>query len=286
MKKSTHLILFLSVYLSLCLLTACASFDNAPQHSDPAPSDESIVCRIIQYDGEHLLLAEAEGSKAEIYRVPIAGLSWFVDGKPIEPEAPGAYMEFPNQKIEGALAEITHGGDILETWPAQFEEVSAINLRTAGFDDRCSLYLKVLEDLWNTDSGLNNGVTRIGMDLSETSLSPAEQAAVSMVFAQTHNADVVTGTFEDLRAQGYITATPLVNSGEVTASEKEPFFYEWEDGCHFSITEESSDNPDTLLFDAQKWRSSLGAYCFQDCIASRSSGGAWGDYSIGSQMIS
>ena len=33
--------------------------------------------------------------------------------------------------------------------------------------DVCALYLQVLEDLWNVDSGLNGGITQIGIDLSK-----------------------------------------------------------------------------------------------------------------------
>ena len=41
-----------------------------------------------------------------------------------------------------------------------------------------------------------------------------------------------------------------------------------------------------VTFDAQKWRSSLGAYWFSDCTALQSPLGEWSDYTIGSEMIS
>ena len=40
-----------------------------------------------------------------------------------------------------------------------------------------------------------------------------------------------------------------------------------------------------IAFDAQKWRSSLGAYFFHSCTSVQSALGEWGDYQIGSQMI-
>ena len=43
---------------------------------------------------------------------------------------------------------------------------------------------------------------------------------------------------------------------------------------------------DTVTFDAQKWRSALGAYFFCDCTASQDVDGRWGDYTVGSQAIS
>ena len=42
----------------------------------------------------------------------------------------------------------------------------------------------------------------------------------------------------------------------------------------------------TVTFDAQKWRSALGADFFTDCTASRGAKGHWGDYAIGGQAIS
>ena len=42
---------------------------------------------------------------------------------------------------------------------------------------------------------------------------------------------------------------------------------------------------DGVSFDARKWRSPLGAYYFTDCTAV-SSGGHWGRYTVGSEMIS
>lgn len=44
----------------------------------------------------------------------------------------------------------------------------------------CALYLQVLEDLWATDPALNDGVAQLGLDLSQTRLSPAEQGAVGV----------------------------------------------------------------------------------------------------------
>ena len=42
----------------------------------------------------------------------------------------------------------------------------------------------------------------------------------------------------------------------------------------------------TIFFNAEKWRSSLGAYIFQNCSAMWSQGGTWTGYQIGSEMIS
>lgn len=41
-----------------------------------------------------------------------------------------------------------------------------------------------------------------------------------------------------------------------------------------------------LLFEAQKWRSPLGAYWFTDCMAVWPEMGSWESYSVGGEMIS
>lgn len=67
--------------------------------------------------------------------------------------------------------------------------------------------------------------------------------------------------------------------------------YEWADGVLFSITADESGGNEVfslpvLKFDAEKWRSPLGAYFFEDCKAVWSESGSWGSYSVGAEAIS
>ena len=189
----------------------------------------------------------------------------------------------------GQLIDVYYGA-FTESWPMNFGGVTAIEIVNGGFDDRCVLYLDVLEDLWNVDSGLNDGVEVIGVDLSQANLSPSEQTAVAWVFAGNHGAESVEGSVADLVEQGWITATPLSISGSgIDLTEPQHYFYEWKNGCHFSITEQPMEGTYSLTpvtFDAQKWRSSLGAYFFCDCTAVQSALGEWSKYQIGSEAIS
>ena len=67
------------------------------------------------------------------------------------------------------------------------------------------MYLKVLEDLWTADPGLNDGISRIGIDLSELShLTEAEKAAVMAGFAAKRGLPYVAGTWDELCDQGFI----------------------------------------------------------------------------------
>ena len=180
------------------------------------------------------------------------------------------------------LLEITYGS-VLETYPAKLAEVTAVNIRSDGFDDRCALYLRVLNDLWAVDEGLNSDITMLSVNLSQTGLSDSEQAAVAWVFGGMHDiSEVLSLSYEELAAEDYLT-------GAEQGADSLPY---WENGCLFSITErETGDNElngarNTVTFDAQKWRSALGAYFFADCTAEQALDGHWGDYTVGSEAIS
>jgi len=305
MKKWT---LFLSLYFCACLLAGCAATAGTdapapggapsgqePTGGEPAQPAATALCRVVTEENGSVLLADTKSSA--VYSLPLEGLTMTLDGQPFDLAEPGAYQNLPAGSLAGALAEIAYDGTVLESWPAQFAHVTAVDLRTEGFDDRCALYLRVLEDLWTVDSGLNSGdLTYIGVDLTQTSLSESERSAVAWAFAGAHGAELVEGTYDELVEQGYITGEPLGNSAP-----DGPKFWQWTDGCLFSITE--SDEPvifslpnigpgeklpvyDAVRFDAEKWRSGLGAYYFVDCTSVRNADGHWGDYTVGSQAIS
>lgn len=261
MKKWT---MFIGLYFCLCLLIGgCGAAGSGAPVPGGAPSGEeqsggessqpalvTAICRVVSTDGS-LLLAGMDGD-SNIYILP---------------------PEDNTDLAAGALVEVSYDGTVMETWPAQFGGVTAVKTARGGFDDRCALYRQVLEDLWEVDSGLNGDVTYIGVDLSRTSLSDSERAAVAWAFAGRHGGELVTGTWEELAEQGYIDRENLY----------------WEDGILFSITEQEMEGTYGLTpvtFDAEKWRSGLGAYFFCDCTSVQSAGGHWDGYSIGSEAIS
>lgn len=137
--------------------------------------------------------------------------------------------------------------------------------------------LKVLEDLWEVDAGLNGNAKYISIDLSKApgELTDGEKSAISYIFTKAHDKICLELTFEELREQGYIKNDELY----------------WEDGVLFSITDNMKSEEHyyglrVIKFNAQKWRSGLGAYFFNDCTASWPQKGTWTDYNIGSQAIS
>ena len=258
--------LLLAVYFCICLLAACAAAGSGVPVPGGVPSNEeqsggesaqpasvTTVCRVVSNDGS-LLLAGTDGDP-NIYILT---------------------LEDAANPAAGTLVEVTYDGTILETWPAQLGGVTAVKTAEDGFDDRCALYLQVLEDLWEVDSGLNGELTYIGVDLSETSLSESERSAVAWAFAGRHGGELVTGTWEELADQGYIDRENLY----------------WEDGILFTITEKEEpvyfmpEGMAAVTFDAEKWRSGLGAYFFCDCTSVQSADGHWDGYSVGSEAIS
>ncbi|MBR0420350.1 MAG: hypothetical protein IJI66_14405 [Erysipelotrichaceae bacterium] len=71
----------------------------------------------------------------------------------------------------------------------------------------------------------------------------------------------------------------------------ERYGFEWEHlgthGLFFSIktNEDGSSAPERTTFDAQKWRSGLGAYFFGQCTVEKGTDGKW-MYTVGQEAIS
>ncbi len=234
------------------------------------------VCRIV--DGAEtgeLLLAELNGAVSGVYLLPTEGLPVTVDGQ----------TAAAKDLADGMTVEVEYSGAVLESYPAQFAQVVALRAQTpenGSYTDLCGLWLKVLDDLWSTDPGLNgmeNGgtVPYVGVDLSGApgDLTETEKAAVAWQFGRLHGAQALTGTFDELTEQGYI--------------DQERLF--WKDGVLFSVTADEQGKTGavslpTLTFDAQKWRGGDGAYFFSNCVCVWPERGTWTEYSIGSEAIS
>ena len=286
--------------LCLCLLAGCGRTDSTGNtcRTAEAPGESMVsdtmggsgekavsageTFRIIQEQPENLLLAKTDGNSADVYTLSLRDVELTLDGNAFDRNEPGAHQDLPGKTLTGALVEVAYDL-VLETYPGQLAEVTVVNIRSDGFDDRCALYLRVLNDLWAVDEGLNSDITMLSMDLSQTGLSDSEQAAVAWVFGGMHDiSETMTMSYEELAAEGYLSDTDPEVDG----------IPHWKDGCLFTITEqETGDNElngarNTVTFDAQKWRSALGAYFFADCTAEQALDGHWGDYTVGSEAIS
>ena len=255
---------FLSIYLCACLLAACAASDAPLLSSGEDPTcgpgvPVLLTCRVVENWNDTLVLAKEKGGLGDVYTV-----NW--DDASIQ---------------SGDLVEITFSGSVQESFPMGLTDVTDVRVLEDGFDNLCALYLQVLEDLWKKDPALSENIGIIGLDLSQTSLTDAERSALAWYFSCLHGTDYVFGDLESLIDWGYITGEPL-GTEDAPSDAK---FWHWEDGCYFSIVEESLENG-VLSFDAQKWRSSLGAYFFSNCTAEKTPDGKWDTYAIGAEMIS
>ena len=277
-------------YLILCLIICMAILSGCGGTKDvngPTKNQESylnekyehITLKIIDgaKDG-NLVLAGAE--RGAVYSLDARNIDILIDGKNSELES----LE------DGMPIDVYYKGDFNNAPRKNGVPVDitpfckSVNCHSLGtkenlggtYYDLSGLYLKVLEDLWEVDSGLNGDIKYISIDLSKApgELTESEKSAISYIFAKAHDKEGLELTFEELREQGYI--------------EKDELY--WEDGLLFSITdsqisEEQYFGLRTIKFDAQKWRSGLGAYFFTDCTASWPQMGTWTDYNVGSEAI-
>lgn len=296
--------------LALCLLlTACAPAAETPESpartegpaapANPAgvpPSlaeDEEptvLTCRVVDgaEDGNLLLAELDEGlyGGTGVYRLNVKDVPVTLDGEAAEPSV----LE------DGMAVDVAFNGHVLESFPAQLGEVYSVSAWSRGrgrngggtMFDLCGLYLQVLDDLWKKDPALNGDVSQIALDLSQApgELTEGEKLALVHRFGELHGVEAFAATFEELKEQGYLTSEPLGDGAPEGAA-----FVRWEDGCLFSITpsedhEGESYSLPTLFFNAEKWRSSLGAYGFYDCSAGWGQVSTWNGYQIGSEMIS
>lgn len=294
MMRGTRL---LAALLCLCLLAGCKVPERAGEDYADEPSGVEapggtagttpvgVTFRVIRERDGSLLLAKDEGERWDVFTMSLKDKPLTLNGKPFDLSRPGAYQDLPGWHLKGALVEIAYGS-VQETYPARLGEVTAVNVLTAGFDDRCALYRKVLDDLWDTDPGLNGEITTVSIDLSQTGLTPGEREAVAMTFSWDHAIpDYLTFSYEELKEEGYLDCADGNCDG----------IPHWEDGVLLTITEKESDAvyntttsgfpAEVLTFDAEKWRSALGAYIFADCTAMRDGDGHWDGYTVGAEAI-
>lgn len=260
-----------------------AAVSPSAEPSGPAQGEIPSRLTAVIVDGAEtgeLLLAGEE--TYDVYTVGAKDLPVWLDGSETDYTA----------LRDGMTVELSFNGYIMETFPARPGVSYSLTVVEEG-DGQCGLWLQVLEDLWAVDEGLNGGITQVGVDLSEVpGLTEGEKSAIAWTFAAAHNVSSVTGTLEELWEEGYFTPTTQPAEGY----DDSLALYWWEDGVHFSIDVDEDavwnlpslgpgeEPPELVAFDAQKWRSGLGAYFFGDCVGRRGEDGAW-TYTVGAEMI-
>lgn len=290
-----------SLFLILTLLCALLAGCGAGETGDPCLAEESdsskvvslvsddpvahtdactpMRCRVVAMNGSGLLVASVDSEYPDIYSLSTDGVELLMrqsDGTAVS--VAEANLTAPSV---GDLIEVCFSGGIMETYPARFGGVEHVTVLPDEFDDRCALYLAILEELWGEDEGLNSaGVDCISVDLSETSLAPAERSAVAWTFAQSHGAEALERSYAQLAEDGYITGA------------EQGGFPQWENGVLFTLAEDedatffpSMHAQNAVSLEASKWRSALGAYGFT-VTAVQDGNGTWGEPTIGAAWIS
>lgn len=167
----------------------------------------------------------------------------------------------------GQTVAVGYSGMIQETYPASPADPVSVEVMEEG-EDLVGFYRRLLRDLWNTDDGLNPTKGTIALDLSGVSnLTEGEKSGLVWLTGSDYEMTGISATFEELCEQGYI--------------DKENLYFE--DGMLFTI-EVTELGKNQFSFDANKWRSGLGAYFFYKCQAVKGADG-W-SYTVGEEMIS
>ncbi len=268
--------------LVVLLLSGCVQPGPEPTAvqtpPEETPAQALTRCRIVDgADTGELLLAGLDAG--EIYTLSVKDLAVILDGA----DAGADVLR------DGMAVSVGHEGGTLETWPAQFAEAKTVAADSASVDDRCGMYLQVLEDLWNA-SGNGEGLKYLGLDLTGLShLTESEQHAVAWRFAQTHGLTPIEGTLQDLLDGGYLAE--LHPAAEADHPETV-----WPDGVLFTLTTDADavwslpalgpgeEPPELTAFDAKKWRGDNAQYMFNGCVGQKKEDGTWG-YSVQSESI-
>lgn len=286
MKRRTKKCLALFLALTLLLpLWSCGNDDGPgmPGSSQPATPDSPTPSEASSQAGWDAL-GPLVTERWKVYYVDEASLLALPEGAENTGELSSFSLinvdETKGKLARGAVVEIVYGGAIMACFPGRVTGVRSITVVEPG-EDLLSLYLDILDELYETDPGLNpEGSMEVsityGIDLSEVhNLTEADKGMVAYFFSGSHDTDwekaqpagFVLGTYQELVDQGYIDGEELY----------------FEDGVLFTIRDEPAENG-KFSFSAQKWRSGTGAIFYDDCQAEKKDG-VW-TYELGGFAIS
>ena len=122
--------LFLAAALLCTLLAGCS--EKMPHLSATeggvdaiSPEEDTVMrCRVVAVDGENqLLLADVDGDHPDIYTLDASSVPLY------RKETEGGTLLADGQLSAGAMIRVAFSGGIMETYPAQFGEVTGITAR-------------------------------------------------------------------------------------------------------------------------------------------------------------
>ncbi|TAH63819.1 MAG: DUF3221 domain-containing protein [Anaerolineaceae bacterium] len=142
----------------------------------------------------------------------------------------------------GDRIKVSYDGMIAESYPAQ---ITANKIELLGRNNLIDGFLALIDDLYQTDSGLNGGITMIAFDTTDwTMLSAIETEIILAIAKEEYKLEVLVGTFDELAEQELI--------------DKDNLYFE--NGILIVIEEiEINNDKDKISCSIRKWRSGLGA---------------------------
>jgi hypothetical protein len=257
--RKISILLFMLLGLSL---NACSQTEVASLTNDLFNESEAILrAKVMDINGTLILLANMaeDAGPADIYQLNGEKLDLITD-------ADGKELDMSALK-RGMLVEIAYDGTLQESFPLGISNATGILIKGQS-DDLGGFYRTVIDDLFKVDPGLNDGIEILAFNLTGVvNMTETEKTALIYMLGNTYKMTAFAGTYEELCEQGYIN--------------KEKMYFE--KGLLFTI-EDTMMSDGSFTFDAQKWRSGLGAYYFHECTAKKTQDG-W-NYTIGAEMIS
>ena len=246
---------------TIMVLTGCSQVEITETSSAQVTSTTEKVDREI-YAGKVVTnkdgIISIAGNSGEFIRLELNGLELVGEGDEVVSVS---------DITEGTLVEIEYSGMIMETYPGKLYEPET--LRVVGREDSVTgLYKNVFNDLYNTDPALNSDILMIAFDFTNVeNMDDAEKEIFCWEISEEYGLEVVESTFDELCDEGYIDSENLY----------------FEDGILVTLSDSEIDNG-SFEFDIDKWRSGVGAYFLNNCVAEKSEDG-W-SYKVGSMAIS
>lgn len=167
----------------------------------------------------------------------------------------------------GMKLTITYNGEIQESYPASFCEVSTMKVTQVG-SDLVGLYYQMISDITSQDTALDADTSIIALDLTQAdNLTAGDKSALYYLVTCGLRKECYLYTYEALVEEGLIDDENLYFKDGVLIT--------------IAVTKETTDS---FQFSISKWRSGLGAIGYDDCTAERK-GTEW-EYEFNSAWIS
>lgn len=240
MKKLTIGALLLTLIIAFA---GCKAEAPKPESTPTVRPISVLNATVARLDNGTLLLAgiDEDATSSDLYSADYAGAEIIgIDGKGC-----GA-----SELKAGMSVAIEYDGDISGNTAARKIPALKISIINEG-SDLIGFYSGVLKDIFTADDALNDGIDTLAFDLSAlTNLRESEKAALMYLTAKDLELSYVSGSYEELAAQGIIdTKTLFFPTGVL---------------LKISTADETADS---FSFDVSKWRSGDGAIGQNGCKA-------------------